>query len=36
VAPTPPTEFIVLRVGRVENVLDVDTVESLGGGAWPR
>lgn len=36
VAPTIPMEFIVLRIGRVENSLNVETDESLGGGAWPR
>jgi hypothetical protein len=36
VAPTIPMEFIVLRIGRVENSLNVETDESLGGGVWPR
>lgn len=36
VAPTIPMEFIVLRIGRIENSLNVETDESLGGGTWPR
>jgi phage tail sheath protein FI len=36
VAPTIPMEFIVLRIGRVENALTIETETALGGGAWPR
>lgn len=36
VAPTIPMEFVMLRIGRVENSLTVETDGTLGGGVWPR